>query len=152
MPPKRRLSSSEEWHYEDDHVDDRDDVEEWEAQADGTFNKWPKSGSSANIDQLVQLQLDRGELMDEDGDEDEDEDEVPEVPDDALVEEEEEKVEAEGEGEARHVEEKHEGAEAKGERPCKRPKVCICHRPCPGLLLSLPRPRPRAWPQPWPRP
>ena len=36
---KRRLARDDEWHYEGDHADDRADVEEWEAQADGTFTK-----------------------------------------------------------------------------------------------------------------
>ena len=124
------------WHYEGDHADEKADVEEWEAQADGTFTKLLKSASVANIDQLVQLQLDRGELMDEDEDEEEaDEDEAHEEEDpddagvDAEVQEQEQEQEGEGgaEGEVVHTEEEHGGAaaatDAKGERPCKRPKV-----------------------------
>ena len=133
---KRQRRLSHGWHYEGDHADEGADVEEWEAQADGTFTKLLKSASVANIDQLVQLQLDRGELMDEDEDEEEaDEDEAHEEenPDDAgvdaEVQEQEQEQEGEGgaEGEVVHTEEEHGGAaaatDAKGERPCKRPKV-----------------------------
>lgn len=129
---KRQRRLSHGWHYEGDHADEKADVEEWEAQADGTFTKLLKSASVANIDQLVQLQLDRGELMDEDEDEaDEDEADEDEDPDDAGVDAEEQEQEQEGEGGAEgevvHTEEEHGGAaaatDAKGERPCKRPKV-----------------------------
>ena len=133
---KRQRRLSHGWHYEGDHADEGADVEEWEAQADGTFTKLLKSASVANIDQLVQLQLDRGELMDEDEDEEEaDEDEAHEEEDpddagvDAEVQEQEQEQEGEGgaEGEVVHTEEAHGGAaaatDAKGERPCKRPKV-----------------------------
>ena len=129
---KRRLSrADEQWHYEGDHADEKADVEEWEAQADGTFTKLLKSASVANIDQLVKLKLDRGELMDEDQDEDEvDEDEDPDDAGvDAGVQEQEQEQEGEGgaEGEVGHTEEEHGSAaaatDAKEERPCKRPKV-----------------------------
>ena len=44
---KSRLSrADEQWHYEGEHMDEGGDVEEWEAQADGTFTKLLTSAST----------------------------------------------------------------------------------------------------------
>ena len=122
---KRRLARDDEWQYEGDHADDKADVEEWEAQADGTFTKLLKASS---IDQLVKLNIDRAELMDEDEDEDEDEADDDDDPDDAVVGAGVQEREQDGEvGADDEVGDTNGGAaaatDAKEERPCKRPKM-----------------------------
>ena len=125
MSKRGRLARDDEWHYEGDHADDRADVEEWEAQADGTFTKLLKASS---IDQLVKLNIDRAELMDEDEDEDEDEadddDDLDDAAVDAGVQEREQEGEVGADDEVGHTKGGAAAAtDAKEERPCKRPKM-----------------------------
>ena len=51
MSKTRVYRTDEQWHYEGEHADEADDVEEWVAQGDGTFSKLLKSASTTEDQQ-----------------------------------------------------------------------------------------------------